>query len=234
MNAADIMTPDVITVRPDTPLDQIVTVMLESRISGVPVLDEDAIVGIVTEGDLLRRVELGSEPPRRSHLLELVSRATPLAAEYVRSHGRKASEVMTENVITVEDTTPIADIARVLETRRIKRVPVLRDGKLVGIVSRANLLRALATRLQATAPSLADDQRIRTALLAELRQHKWGAMVAQLDVTVENGVVDLWGVVHSQEQKMAVRVMAENMPGVTRVEDHLEDVTATTLMVPMA
>ncbi len=233
MNAADIMTPDVITVGPDTPLDQIVTLMLDGRISGIPVVDEDAVIGIVTEGDLLRRVELGSEP-RRSHLLELLSRATPLAAEYVRSHGRKASEVMTESVITVDDTTPIAEIARILETRRIKRVPVLRDGKLVGIVSRANLLRALATRLQATAPSQVDDQRIRTALLTELRAHKWGAMVAQLDVTVENGVVELWGVVHSQEQKMAVRVLAENMPGVTRVEDHLEDVTASSLLVPMA
>ncbi len=233
MNAADIMTPDVITVRLDTPIDQIITLMLSSHISGIPVMEGDGVAGIVTEGDLLRRVELGSEP-RRSHLLELVSRATPLAAEYVRTHGRKASEVMTDNVITVDEATPIAEIARILETRRIKRVPVLRDGKLVGIVSRANLLRALATRLQPTPPVLADDQRIRTALLAELRQHKWGAMIAQLDVTVENGVVDLWGVVHSQEQKMAVRVMAENMPGVTRVEDHLEDVTATTLLVPMA
>jgi len=225
------MTQDVITVRPDTPLEQVVTLMLDGRISGIPVMDGDSIVGIVTEGDLLRRVELGSEP-RRSHLLELVSRATPLAADYVRSHGRMASEVMTEAVITVDDTMPIADIARILETRRIKRVPVMRDGKLVGIVSRANLLRALATRLQTTSPPLADDQRIRTALLTELRQHKWGAMIAQLDVTVENGVVDLWGVVHSQEQKMAVRVMAENTPGVTRVVDHLDDVTAT--MVPLA
>ncbi len=233
MNAADIMTPDVITVHPDTPLDQIVALMLENRISGVPVMEEDYIAGIVTEGDLLRRVELGSEP-RRSHILELVSRATPLAAEYVRTHGRKASEVMTADVITVDDTTPIADIARILETRRIKRVPVLRDGKLVGIVSRANLLRALATRLQPTPPMGTDDRRIRDALLAELRQHKWGAMVAQLDVTVEDGVVNLWGVVHSQEQQMAMRVMAENTPGVKRVEDHLEDVSATTLMVPMA
>lgn len=232
MNAADIMTQDVITVRPDTPLDQVVAVMLENRISGVPVVQGDYIAGIVTEGDLLRRIELGSEP-RRSHLLELVSGATPMAAEYVRSHGRKASEVMTENVITVADTTPIAEIARILEARRIKRVPVLRDGKLVGIVSRANLLRALATRLQATQPLLADDQRIRTALLAELRQHKWGARVAQLDVTVADGVVTLWGVVHSQEQKTAVRVMAENTPGVKRVEDHLEDVTATAIMMPL-
>ncbi len=193
MNAADIMTTDVITIRPDTPLDQIVALMLEHRISGVPVVADDYIAGIVTEGDLLRRVELGSET-RRSHLLELISRATPLAADYVRSHGRKASELMTSEVVTIEDTTPIADIARLLETKRIKRVPVLRDGKLVGIVSRANLLRALAMRLQATPPVPADDRRIRTDLLAELRQHKWGAMVAQLDVTVEDGVVDLWGI----------------------------------------
>ncbi|HVC63173.1 MAG TPA: CBS domain-containing protein [Acetobacteraceae bacterium] len=232
MNAADIMTPDVITVRADTPLDQIVALMLENRISGVPVMTDDSIAGIVTEGDLLRRVELGTEP-RRSHLLELVTGATPLAADYVRSHGRLASEVMTENVITVEDTTPIADIARLLEARRIKRVPVLRDGKLVGIVSRANLLRALATRLQATPPPLADDRRIRAALLIELRRHKWGATVAQLDVTVEGGVVNLWGIVHSPEQKMAVRVTAENTPGVKRVEDHLEDITATAMMNPM-
>jgi CBS domain-containing protein len=231
MNAADIMTQDVITVRPDTPLDQVVTLMLDARISGLPVMEGDCIVGIVTEGDLLRRVELGSEP-RPSHLLELVSRAAPLAADYVRSHGRMASEVMTEDVITVDDTTPIADIARILETRRIKRVPVMRDGKLVGIVSRLNVLGALITKLQPAPPTPADDQRIRTALLAELRQHKWGAMVAQLDVTVENGVVDLWGVVHSQEQKMAVRVLAENMSGVTRVVDHLDDVSAT--MVPLA
>jgi len=232
MNAADIMTPDVITVRPDTPLDQLVALMLENRISGVPVMEDDQLVGIVTEGDLLRRVELGTEP-RRSHLLKLVTGATPLAAEYVRSHGRMASEVMTPNVVTVEDTTPIAEIARMLEARRVKRVPVLRGGKLVGIVSRANLLRALASRLQAAPPPLAEAKGIRATLLSELRRHKWGTTVAQLDVTVEDGVVNLWGVVHSQEQKMAVRVTAENTPGVKRVEDHLEDVTAEPLLGPV-
>jgi len=232
MNAADIMTPDVITVRPDTPLEQVVTLMLDGQISGIPVMEGDYIAGIVTEGDLLRRVELGSEP-RRSHLLELISRATPLAAEYVRSHGRMASEVMTESVVTVDDTTPIVDIARILETRRIKRVPVMRDGKMVGIVSRANILRALASQLQ-TPPKAADDRMIRTALLAELRQYKWGSMVAQLDVTVVDGVVELWGVVHSPEQRMAVRVTAENTAGVKRVVDHLDDVSATTMVVPLA
>ena len=232
MNAADIMTPDVITVRPDTPLDQLVGLMLENRISGVPVTQDDSIAGIVTEGDLMRRVELGTET-RRSHLLELLSGATPLAAEYVRSHGRKVSEVMTPDVVTVEHTTPLADIARLLEARRIKRVPVLREGKLVGIVSRANLLRALASRLQTPSPPLADDRRIRSALLAELRRHKWGTTVAQLDVTVENGVVTLWGVVHSEQQRRAVLVSAENTPGVKRVEDHLEDVSEQILPGPV-
>jgi len=213
-------------------MEHVVVLMLENRISGVPVMDDGRIVGILTEGDLLRRVELGTQP-QRSHLLQLVTGETPLAAEYVRSHGRRASEVMTPNVVTVEDTTPIAEIARVLEARRVKRVPVLRDGKLVGIVSRANLLRALASRLQETAPVPADDRRIRSALLTELRQHKWGNTIAQLDVTVQNGVVKLWGVVHSQEQKTAVRVMAENTPGVKKVEDYLEDVTTEVLLTPM-
>ncbi len=232
MNAADVMTPDVITVHPDTPLDQLVGLMLENRISGVPVMAGDSLVGIVTEGDLLRRVELGTET-RRSHLLELLSGATPLAGEYVRSHGRKTSEVMTPDVVTIEHTTPIAEIARLLETRRIKRVPVLRDGKRVGIVSRANLLRALAIRLQAPPPPLADDRWIRSALLAELRRHKWGTMVADFDVTVENGVVTLWGVVHSEQQRRAVVVSAENTPGVKRVEDHLEDVSEQILPGPV-
>ena len=134
MNATDIMTPDVITVHPDTPLDKLVNLMLKNRISGVPVIDQDRIVGIVSEGDLLRRAETGTEK-RRSQLLELVSSTTAIAADYVRTHGRKAAEVMTAHVIMVEHDTPIAEIANILETRRIRRVPVVRDGKLVGIVT---------------------------------------------------------------------------------------------------
>lgn len=233
MDAADIMTPDVITVHPDTPLQQVIALMLENRISGVPVVDGDSLVGIISEGDLLRRVELGTQP-RHSHLLEALSGADALASEYARTHGRKAAEVMTVDVVTVEDTTPIAVIARVLETHHIKRVPVLRAGKLVGIVSRANLLRALATRLQEVPPPLPNDRRIRMTLFNELMRHKWGSRVAQLDVTVQDGVVNLWGLVSSEEQRMAVRVTAENIPGVTRVEDHLENVLESGMIVPIA
>ena len=232
MNAADIMTPDVITVDPETPLDRLIALMLEHRISGIPVMQDDRIVGIVSEGDLMRRVELGTEP-RRSHLLQLIARETPLAAEYARSHGRKAAEVMTTNVVTVTDTTPIAEIAVLLESRRIKRVPVLREGRLVGIVSRANMLRALADLLQAPSPTAVDDRRIRETLLEEFRRHKWSASVPRLDVMVAHGVVDLSGVVHSPEQRMAMRVTAENIPGVRRVEDHMEDVTTDSWISPV-
>jgi len=223
MNAADIMTPGVITVQPNTPLDQVVALMLENRISGVPVMDHDRLVGIISEGDLLRRVELGTQP-RRRHLLEALSATAPLATEYAKAHGRKASDVMTTDIITVTDTTPVAAIAELMETHQIKRVPVLHEGRMVGIVSRANLLRTLAILLQSVPEPLPDDRRIRTAVFDELHGHKWGGRVSQLDVTVQDGVVTLWGIVNSEEQRMAVRVAAENVPGVTQVVDRLENV----------
>jgi CBS domain-containing protein len=176
-NATDIMSPDVITVHPDTPLDKLVNLMLKNRISGVPVIDQDRIVGIVSEGDLLRRAETGTEK-RRSQLLELVSSTTAIAADYVRTHGRKAAEVMTAHVIMVEHDTPIAEIANILETRRIRRVPVVRDGKLVGIVSRANLLRALASKLEAQPAPGSRWTIAASARLAEFRQHNWARQVA--------------------------------------------------------
>jgi CBS domain-containing protein len=232
MNAADIMTPDVITVGPDTPLDQLVNLMLEKRISGVPVVERDRIVGIVSEGDLLRRAETGTER-RRSHLLELISSTSAASAEYVRTHGRKAGEIMTTSVITVDAATPIAEIADILETRRIKRVPVTRDGKLVGIVSRANLLRALASRLTVTAARHREDSDLRDALLAEFRQHKWAAMVAQFDVTVQYGNVHLWGIVRGEDHRRAMIVAAENTPGVVGVTDHFEDGTLLAFQMPV-
>lgn len=232
MNAADVMTPDVLTVQLETPLEQILSLMMNHRISGVPVMDGESMVGIVTEGDLLRRVEIATEP-HRSRWVEALSGATPLAAEYARTHGRKASEVMTHGVISVEDDTPLAEIVRLLEARRIRRVPVLRDGKLVGIVSRANILRALASRLAPPQPRVPDDERIRDVLLNELRHHKWGAFVGQLEVRVANGVVTVAGIVSNEEQRTAVIVAAENVPGVLRVEDNLEDVTESGAMSSM-
>ena len=150
MNAADVMTPDVICATPDTPLPELVRLMLDNQISALPIVEDGRIVGIVSEGDLLRRAETGTEP-RPSRWLELVTSTDRLAADYTRTHGRKAGEIMTRDVVTVADTTPIAEVAHLLEARRIKRVPVTRDGRLVGIVSRRNLLQALATNLSTAA-----------------------------------------------------------------------------------
>jgi CBS domain-containing protein len=144
------MTPDVISATPDTPVSELIRLMLDNRISAVPIVADGAIVGIVSEGDLLRRAETGTER-RPSRWLELVTSDSRLAADYTKTHGRKAAEVMTREVVTVADTTPIAEVAKLLETRRIKRVPVVRGGRLVGIVSRRNLLQALGSRL---APNL--------------------------------------------------------------------------------
>ena len=232
MNAADIMTPDVITVRPDTPLEELINLLLRNRISGVPVVDDDVIVGIVSEGDLLRRPETGTEK-RRSQLLELVSSTAASAADYVRTHGRKVGEIMTTDLVTVTPDTPIAEIADILETRRIKRVPVVVEGKMLGIVTRANLLKALATRLhEEPAAVSSDDRSIRLALLEEFRHRKWAQQVAQFDATVRDGVVHLWGIVRGEDHRRAMVVAAENTPGAKGVADHLEDGTLIGVGMP--
>ena len=182
MRAMDVMTTNVITVSPDTSVQDVAKTLSERSISGVPVVDaQNRLVGIVSEGDLLHRVELGTDRRpdrrtgrRRSWWLDTVGSDEELARAYVKSHGRTARDVMTSEVTSVSDTTEIADIANLLETKRIKRVPVVRDGKLVGIVSRANLVRALAAAgSRLSADTATDDRTIRQKLLAELQGQEW-------------------------------------------------------------
>jgi CBS domain-containing protein len=221
MHAADIMTPDVICARPDTPLPELVRLMLDNRISAVPVVEDGRIVGIVSEGDLLRRAETGTLP-RPSRWLELVASTDRLATDYARSHGRKASEIMTRDVVTVTDTTPIAEVAHLLETRRIKRVPVTRQGRLVGIVSRRNVLQALATSLSSPSVVTANDRTIRDAFYAELRSQVWAGGPGTVNAVVSDGVVHLWGIARDEALRQAIIVVAENVPGVRAVEDHMD------------
>jgi CBS domain-containing protein len=220
MNAADVMTPDVISAAPDTRLLELVRLMLDHHVSALPIVENGRVVGIVSEGDLLRRAEIGTEP-RPSRWLELVTSTDRLAADYSRSHGRKAGEMMTHDVITVADTTPIAEIAHLLEARRIKRVPVIRDGRLVGIVSRRNLLQALATRLSAP-PVTADDRTIRDAFHTELRRQAWAGSPGAINAVVADGIVHLWGIAADDALRQAIVVVAENIPGVRAVEDHMD------------
>jgi CBS domain-containing protein len=221
MNAADVMTAEVVSAAPDTPIAELARMMLERRISGLPVLAEGRLVGIVSEGDLVRRVESGTAP-RYSGWLALFMSASSVADEYVHTHGRHASDVMTTEVVTVRDDMKVADIAELLEWRRIKRVPVVdAGGRMVGIITRANLLRALASRA-APAAAPADDLRIRDALVAELREQGWAGRPDPENIIVEDGVVHLWGRYTEPSVRRALMVAAENIPGVRRVVDHMD------------
>jgi CBS domain-containing protein len=230
MKAADFMTAHVISIVPDASVLECVRLMLQHRISGLPVIDAaGTLVGIVTEGDFLRRVEAGTER-KRPRWLEFITGPGRLADEYVRSHGRKVVDVMTPDPITIGEDTSVEEVVRLMETRRIKRLPVLRGGKVVGIVSRANLLHALASVGRETAPAGKDDQAIRTRILADLAKQPW-APRDLIDVTVRNGVVELWGVVTADHQREAAAVVCENVPGVKEVKNHISWIEPTSGVV---
>jgi len=226
MRAMDVMTTNVITVVPDTSVQALATLLSERGISGVPVVDKDGrLVGIVSEGDLLHRAETGTErrtQRRRSRWLDTFAADQEAARDYVKAHGRSVQEIMTREVISVSDTTELADIATLLETKRIRRVPVVRDGKLVGIVSRANLVRALAMmKNQPTIDADNDDRTIRQKLLTELQGHEWVHMWGA-DIIVRDRVVHLWfSDDRSEDERQAVRIAAENIAGVRQVQEHI-------------
>lgn len=220
MIVADIMTREVVTVSPETDLSEIVSLMISHNISGVPVVQDGEVVGVISEGDLLRRSELHTEA-QRPRWLEMFTSDTVLAGEYARSHARRAELIMARDVVTIADDRPLAELAALMEQRRIKRVPVLRDGKLVGIVSRSNLVRALASHLAPLAVTdRTDDRALHDAIEAELRRQSWAPLLIQCSIVVEDGVVHLWGRMRSDEDRKAVIAAAENVAGVKKVVDH--------------
>ena len=220
MKAADVMATNVITVGLDTPVATIAEVLLANRISAVPVVnDKDVLVGIVSEGDLIHRVEAGTER-HRSWWLELLTGKETLAHEFVMSHARKAADVMTRPVISVQPDTPLGDIASLLEKHRIKRVPVASNGKIVGIVSRANLIQALVNLNRAKTEASVDDLTLHGNILEQLRSKPW-VDPSTISILVNNGSVELWGIVDSETEKNAIRVAVEVMPGVRQVANKL-------------
>jgi CBS domain-containing protein len=234
MRAMDVMTKEVVTVDANATVRSVAALLSERGISGVPVVDAaNRVVGIVSEGDLLHRAEIGTErrgKRRRSWWLH--SLASDLAPDYVKSHGRSVADVMTRKVISVDETTELADIAALLETNGIKRVPVISNGTLVGIISRANLVRALAA-IESEAPTAADsdeqtihnrvqDELIRRRLLDELSKMEWAKTIWAADVIVKDQKVHLWFTDdRPAEQRRAVHIAAENTAGVRSVEEHI-------------
>ncbi len=228
MLAIDVMTPAVVTATTEATIPDLCRLMLESRISALPILDgAGQLVGIITEGDLLRRYESGTEK-KRSSVAQLFVSDSQLAAEYVKAHGRKAGDIMTTDIVSVSESTPLREIADLFEKHDIKRVPVLREKRLVGMVSRANLLQALVATIEArgteargteargTGPSTDNDASIRAKLAAEFAGKPWRPS----NFIVRQGIVHLWGEITSEEERAAMRVTAENIAGVKGIKDH--------------
>ncbi len=220
MKAEDVMTRAVISIDPDATVLQAARLMLQHHISGLPVIDaKGQLVGVVSEGDFLRRRETSTER-RRSRWLEFLMGPGRIAAEYVHSHGCRVSEAMSTDVQTAAEDASLEDIVELMERYRIKRVPVLRGGEVVGIVTRSNLMRAMVSVARSAPPTATDDLVIRDQLLAEIQKAEW-APAATIDVVVRDGIVELWGVILDERQREALKVAAENIAGVKTVKDHL-------------
>ena len=221
MKAADLMTRDIVTVGPETPLADAIRLMLEHRVSGLPVVDGDGqLVGLLTEGDLLHRAETGTDTVRLGWLKALLARGR-MAAQYVHTHGRRVRDAMARDVLTVGEASPLDDVIRIMESRHVRRVPVVEGKRLVGIVSRSDLVRALGALLERPAGPDKDDNAIREAILAEVARHRW-APGQNVCVAVRGGVVEFTGMIFDERMRGALRVIAEAVPGVKAVRDDLD------------
>jgi len=215
MKAMDVMVRDVVTVKPETDVASAIKLLIEHDISALPVVDDGGmVVGMLSEADLVRRAELGTDK-QRPWWLEALTPGSMLAEEFAKAHGLRASEVMSPHVVSASEETPLAEIATLLEKHRIKRVPIIEDGKLVGIVSRSNLVQALAASLQAE-----PDREIRHELLSRLADQDWTDFGSR-NIIVTGGVVHLWGLVGSPEERTALVALAEGVRGVVGVSDEM-------------
>jgi CBS domain-containing protein len=221
MKAADVMTRDIVTVGPETPLADAIRLMLERRVSGLPVVDgAGQLVGLLTEGDLLHRAETGTDTVRLGWLKALLARGR-MAEHYVHTHGRRVRDAMTQDVLTVGEASPLDDVIRIMESRHVRRVPVVDGKRLVGIVSRSDLVRALGALLERPAGPDKDDHAIRDSILAEMARHRW-APGQNVEVAVREGVVGFTGMIFDERMRGALRVIAEAVPGVKAVRDEVE------------
>ena len=219
MKARDVMTTELHTIGPEATIGEAARLILDHRVSALPVLADGKLVGLISEGDLVRRVEIGTArtPSRWQALL---SSETALAAAYINCHARRVGDVMTPSPLSVGEDTPLIAIADLMEKHHVKRLTVTRGDTLLGIVSRADLLRALLRHGEAQPAAVTTDQEIQEKVLAELNQQPWG-FIGAASVAVEDGVVHLWGEVLTDTERQAARVAAEGVPGVRSVVDHL-------------
>jgi CBS domain-containing protein len=220
MNAQDAMTRDVVTVGPQTTVGEIAGLLVRHRISAVPVVSDDGrVIGIVSQTDLGHRSETGTEK-RRKWWLDLFGDADAKAREYIKSHGLKAQDVMTRVIVSVPKTASLAEVADVLDTHRIRQVPVMDDGRLTGMISRTDLVRKLAEIKIAAPAARPDNGVLQKAIWDEIKAQPW-LESAYINLSVKDGVVDLYGVVDSDDQRRALRILVEGVSGVQKVEDNV-------------
>lgn len=220
MRAKHVMSTPVHTVAADASVYDAAQVLLNAGISAVPVVDADGrMIGIVSEADLMYRTEIATVPGK-SWLQRLLADDAMRARDYIRSHAHRVADVMTKNVVTAEEATSLSDIAVLMQRHRVKRVPIVRDGKIVGIISRANLLQGLLARQPAPTENVAADETLRNSVTAELARQGWTSS-RSTNVVAENGTIHLWGYVDNDTVRDAYRVAAENVRGVKRVENHM-------------
>jgi CBS domain-containing protein len=220
VTVADVMTREVLTVEPGTPIAEVAELLHARRISGVPVVDPDQrLLGVVSEGDLISHAVTAGED-RPSWWTKLFSDETRLARDYAKTHGHTAGDIMTSDIVTTTEEATVAEAARLFHRHRVRRLPVMRGDKLVGIISRSDLLQTLVATSRASAQMSSGDRAIREQLRAQLASQPW-ARLSSKNIIVENGVVHLFGFVENDDERQAMRVAAESVPGVVRVEDHL-------------
>lgn len=213
------MTRKVIAVSPETSIVDAADTMLRNHVSGLPVVDAAGrLAGIVSEGDFIRRAEIGTQH-KQGRWLELLMTKGQSAAEYVRERGRKVSEIMTSNPVTIAEDTPIEELVRTIERRNVKHLPVMRGDRLVGIVTRSDLVRTVATLGRNIPDPSASDDHIRSSIIAAMRDARWSP--CRFNVIVRNGIVDIDGIVTDERCRQAAVVAAENVPGVRQVHDGL-------------
>ena len=221
MRAHQVMTRKVITVKADTPVLDAANLMLQHHISGLPVVDETGrLIGMVSEGDFVRRSEIGTQRPRIRWLEFLMGVVGKAAQDYVREHGRKVSDIMTQDdlCIATEDM-PLSELVGLMERRNVKRMPVVRGHTLIGIVTRTDLLRAVASLARDVPDPTADDDHIRDRVIATIENNDWRPL--QFGATVRDGIVHLSGIIADERYRRAAIVAAENVSGVKLVHDHL-------------
>lgn len=221
MQARDIMTADVKTVRPYDTIDAAIKIMVERRVSGVPVVDDDGeLVGILTEGDLLRRIETDTHRHLRPGFLDFLIGSSREVSDYVRTHSRRVGDLMTAQPVSVTEEASLEDVVRLMEKRRIRRIPVIRGARLVGVVSRSDLIKALGYKLAATPPIPASDAEIEAQAKVALDESPWLSN-SSVGIHVQGGVATLEGVIHDERMRDAIRVAVENVPGVTVIQDKI-------------